>query len=35
MGSADLHLLAERGVDLLPSRCTASNVHNNPKNVLK
>jgi hypothetical protein len=30
MGSDDLHGLAARGVDLLPSRCTASNVHNDP-----
>jgi hypothetical protein len=30
MGSADKHVLAARGVDLLPSRCTISNVNNNP-----
>jgi hypothetical protein len=28
MGSADLHGLAACGVNLCPSRCTASNVHN-------
>jgi hypothetical protein len=35
MGSGDLHLLAAHSVDLLPSRCTASNVHYDPKIVLK
>jgi hypothetical protein len=28
MGSADLHGLAVRGENLIPSRCTSSNVHN-------